>query len=141
VKILIYTRFLYYNKIHIIMEIMHSALFFRQFNSGFSSSPFQMNSPRHLPLDGCGRVLQAACGGTQVAILNGELMKKQSGNRGLASCSAEATHGHDSRLEGPGVMIRTTSADPRVRTHPRSRCPTPTGSLCGMRRKVAQIKL
>ncbi|KAK0142562.1 RCC1-like G exchanging factor-like protein [Merluccius polli] len=32
----------------------------------------QMNSPRRLPLDGCGRVLQAACGGTQVAIINEE---------------------------------------------------------------------
>ncbi|XP_035761298.1 RCC1-like G exchanging factor-like protein [Neolamprologus brichardi] len=29
-----------------------------------------MNSPRHLPLKGCGKVVQAACGGTQVAILN-----------------------------------------------------------------------
>ncbi|KAK5616304.1 RCC1-like G exchanging factor-like protein [Crenichthys baileyi] len=30
----------------------------------------QMNSPRHLPLKGCGKVVQAACGGTQVAVLN-----------------------------------------------------------------------
>lgn len=30
----------------------------------------QINSPRHLPLKGCGRVVQAVCGGTQVAILN-----------------------------------------------------------------------
>lgn len=30
----------------------------------------QINSPRRLPLDGCGRVVQAACGGTQVAFLN-----------------------------------------------------------------------
>ncbi|KAG7217143.1 hypothetical protein INR49_027684 [Caranx melampygus] len=30
----------------------------------------QINSPRLLPLSGCGRVVQAACGGTQVAILN-----------------------------------------------------------------------
>ncbi|KAJ3589828.1 hypothetical protein NHX12_010669 [Muraenolepis orangiensis] len=30
----------------------------------------QMNTPRLLPLEGCGRVLQAACGGTQVAVLN-----------------------------------------------------------------------
>ncbi|CAJ1063244.1 RCC1-like G exchanging factor-like protein [Xyrichtys novacula] len=30
----------------------------------------QINSPHHLPLRGCGKVVQAACGGTQVAILN-----------------------------------------------------------------------
>ncbi|XP_051903161.1 RCC1-like G exchanging factor-like protein [Hippocampus zosterae] len=30
----------------------------------------QINSPRRLPLPGCGRVVQAACGGTQVAVLN-----------------------------------------------------------------------
>ncbi|KAM8897302.1 RCC1-like G exchanging factor-like protein isoform 2-T4 [Spinachia spinachia] len=30
----------------------------------------QLNSPRLLPLVGCGKVVQAACGGTQVAILN-----------------------------------------------------------------------
>ncbi|XP_067347985.1 RCC1-like G exchanging factor-like protein isoform X1 [Channa argus] len=30
----------------------------------------QISSPRHLPLKGCGKVAQAACGGTQVAILN-----------------------------------------------------------------------
>uniref|UniRef100_A0A8C9XR03 RCC1 like n=1 Tax=Sander lucioperca TaxID=283035 RepID=A0A8C9XR03_SANLU len=30
----------------------------------------QINSPRHLPLKGCGKVVQAACGGTQVATLN-----------------------------------------------------------------------
>uniref|UniRef100_A0A667XFN1 RCC1 like n=2 Tax=Myripristis murdjan TaxID=586833 RepID=A0A667XFN1_9TELE len=30
----------------------------------------QINSPRHLPLKGCGKVVQAACGGTQVAVLN-----------------------------------------------------------------------
>ncbi|KAM9846328.1 RCC1-like G exchanging factor-like protein isoform 2-T2 [Aulostomus maculatus] len=30
----------------------------------------QINSPRHLPLGGCGKVVQAACGGSQVAILN-----------------------------------------------------------------------
>ncbi|TMS13738.1 RCC1-like G exchanging factor-like protein [Larimichthys crocea] len=30
----------------------------------------QINSPRHLPLKGCGKLVQAACGGTQVAILN-----------------------------------------------------------------------
>ncbi|XP_075888092.1 RCC1-like G exchanging factor-like protein isoform X2 [Nelusetta ayraudi] len=30
----------------------------------------QINSPRRLPLEGCGKVVQAACGGTQVAILN-----------------------------------------------------------------------
>uniref|UniRef100_G3QCE9 RCC1 like n=1 Tax=Gasterosteus aculeatus aculeatus TaxID=481459 RepID=G3QCE9_GASAC len=30
----------------------------------------QINSPRLLPLVGCGKVVQAACGGTQVAILN-----------------------------------------------------------------------
>ncbi|XP_077402852.1 RCC1-like G exchanging factor-like protein isoform X1 [Vanacampus margaritifer] len=30
----------------------------------------QLNSPCRLPLPGCGRVVQAACGGTQVAILN-----------------------------------------------------------------------
>lgn len=30
----------------------------------------QMPSPRRLPLDGCGRLVQAACGGTQVAALN-----------------------------------------------------------------------
>ncbi|XP_042288178.1 RCC1-like G exchanging factor-like protein isoform X2 [Thunnus maccoyii] len=30
----------------------------------------QINSPRHLPLKGCGKVVQAACGGTQVAIIN-----------------------------------------------------------------------
>ncbi|KAG7274406.1 hypothetical protein CRUP_027036 [Coryphaenoides rupestris] len=28
----------------------------------------QINSPRHLPLDGCGRVLQAACGGSKKRI-------------------------------------------------------------------------
>lgn len=32
----------------------------------------QINSPRRLPLDGCGKVVQAACGGTQVAVLNGQ---------------------------------------------------------------------
>lgn len=32
---------------------------------------FQINSPRHLPLRGCGNVVQAACGGSQVAVLNG----------------------------------------------------------------------
>ncbi|XP_056140895.1 RCC1-like G exchanging factor-like protein isoform X2 [Lampris incognitus] len=30
----------------------------------------QINSPKYLPLKGCGKVVQAACGGTQVAILN-----------------------------------------------------------------------
>uniref|UniRef100_A0A3P8WC91 RCC1 like n=1 Tax=Cynoglossus semilaevis TaxID=244447 RepID=A0A3P8WC91_CYNSE len=30
----------------------------------------QINSPRLLPLKGCGKVVQAACGGTQVAVLN-----------------------------------------------------------------------
>ncbi|KAI3373980.1 hypothetical protein L3Q82_022551 [Scortum barcoo] len=30
----------------------------------------QINSPRHLPLKGCGKLIQAACGGTQVAVLN-----------------------------------------------------------------------
>ncbi|XP_077448917.1 RCC1-like G exchanging factor-like protein isoform X2 [Stigmatopora argus] len=30
----------------------------------------QVNSPRRLPLPGCGNVVQAACGGTQVAVLN-----------------------------------------------------------------------
>ncbi|KAK2828412.1 hypothetical protein Q5P01_019446 [Channa striata] len=30
----------------------------------------QINSPRRLPLKGCGKVVQAACGGTQVAVLN-----------------------------------------------------------------------
>ncbi|XP_013859479.1 RCC1-like G exchanging factor-like protein [Austrofundulus limnaeus] len=30
----------------------------------------QINTPRHLPLSGCGKVVQAACGGTQVAVLN-----------------------------------------------------------------------
>uniref|UniRef100_A0A7N8X1T9 RCC1 like n=1 Tax=Mastacembelus armatus TaxID=205130 RepID=A0A7N8X1T9_9TELE len=30
----------------------------------------QINSPRHLPLKDCGKVVQAACGGTQVAVLN-----------------------------------------------------------------------
>ncbi|KAF3840603.1 hypothetical protein F7725_006465 [Dissostichus mawsoni] len=30
----------------------------------------QMNSPRRLPLKGCGKLVQAACGGTQVAALN-----------------------------------------------------------------------
>ncbi|KAI9528585.1 hypothetical protein NQZ68_018765 [Dissostichus eleginoides] len=30
----------------------------------------QMNSPRRLPLKGCGKLVQAACGGTQVAVLN-----------------------------------------------------------------------
>uniref|UniRef100_H3CY41 RCC1 like n=1 Tax=Tetraodon nigroviridis TaxID=99883 RepID=H3CY41_TETNG len=30
----------------------------------------QINSPRHLPVEGCGKVVQAACGGTQVAVLN-----------------------------------------------------------------------
>ncbi|XP_073336032.1 RCC1-like G exchanging factor-like protein isoform X2 [Pagrus major] len=30
----------------------------------------QINSPRHLPLSSCGKVVQAACGGTQVAVLN-----------------------------------------------------------------------
>lgn len=33
---------------------------------------FQINSPRHLPLTSCGKVVQAACGGTQVAVLNGQ---------------------------------------------------------------------
>ncbi|XP_068187344.1 RCC1-like G exchanging factor-like protein isoform X2 [Antennarius striatus] len=32
----------------------------------------QINSPRRLPLIGCGKVVQAACGGTQVAVLNDE---------------------------------------------------------------------
>uniref|UniRef100_A0A672FEC6 RCC1-like domain-containing protein n=1 Tax=Salarias fasciatus TaxID=181472 RepID=A0A672FEC6_SALFA len=32
----------------------------------------QINSPRHLPVRGCGKLLQAACGGTQVAVLNDE---------------------------------------------------------------------
>lgn len=32
----------------------------------------QISSPRLLPLKGCGKVVQAACGGTQVAILNGQ---------------------------------------------------------------------
>uniref|UniRef100_A0AAX7T2W6 RCC1-like domain-containing protein n=1 Tax=Astatotilapia calliptera TaxID=8154 RepID=A0AAX7T2W6_ASTCA len=36
----------------------------------FVTQATQMNSPRHLPLKGCGKVVQAACGGTQVAILN-----------------------------------------------------------------------
>ncbi|XP_030216471.1 RCC1-like G exchanging factor-like protein isoform X1 [Gadus morhua] len=43
---------------------------YRQLASVTESS--QINSPKHLPLEGCGRVLQAACGGTQVAILNEE---------------------------------------------------------------------
>nr|XP_061818729.1 RCC1-like G exchanging factor-like protein isoform X2 [Nerophis lumbriciformis] len=30
----------------------------------------QINVPRHVPLRGCGKVVQAACGGTQVAVLN-----------------------------------------------------------------------
>uniref|UniRef100_A0A8P4KM97 RCC1 like n=1 Tax=Dicentrarchus labrax TaxID=13489 RepID=A0A8P4KM97_DICLA len=30
----------------------------------------QINSPRRLPLKGCGKIVQAACGGTQVAVLN-----------------------------------------------------------------------
>uniref|UniRef100_A0A3Q3AZU0 RCC1 like n=1 Tax=Kryptolebias marmoratus TaxID=37003 RepID=A0A3Q3AZU0_KRYMA len=30
----------------------------------------QVSVPRHLPLNGCGKVVQAACGGTQVAVLN-----------------------------------------------------------------------
>ncbi|KAK7907044.1 hypothetical protein WMY93_015656 [Mugilogobius chulae] len=30
----------------------------------------QVNSPRRLPLTGCGRVVQAECGGSQVAVLN-----------------------------------------------------------------------
>lgn len=33
---------------------------------------FQISSPRLLPLNSCGKVVQAACGGTQVAILNGQ---------------------------------------------------------------------
>lgn len=33
----------------------------------------QINSPRLLPLNGCGKVVQAACGGTQVAVVNGQL--------------------------------------------------------------------
>lgn len=33
----------------------------------------QINSPRLLPLKGCGKAVQAACGGTQVAVLNGQL--------------------------------------------------------------------
>lgn len=37
----------------------------------------QMNSPRRLPLTGCGTVLQAACGGTQVAVLNGQCRQKR----------------------------------------------------------------
>lgn len=32
----------------------------------------QLSSPRQLPLEGVGKVQQAACGGTQVAILNGK---------------------------------------------------------------------
>lgn len=38
-------------------------------------SVFQINSPRHLPLKGCGKVVQAACGGTQVAVLNGQFVQ------------------------------------------------------------------
>uniref|UniRef100_A0A3Q2CFD9 RCC1 like n=1 Tax=Cyprinodon variegatus TaxID=28743 RepID=A0A3Q2CFD9_CYPVA len=34
------------------------------------SESTQINSPRRLPLKGCGKVVQAACGGTQVAVLN-----------------------------------------------------------------------
>ncbi|XP_037544147.1 RCC1-like G exchanging factor-like protein [Nematolebias whitei] len=30
----------------------------------------QINAPRHLPLKGCGTLVEAACGGTQVAVLN-----------------------------------------------------------------------
>lgn len=30
----------------------------------------QINTPRHLPLKDCGRIQQAACGGSQVAVLN-----------------------------------------------------------------------
>lgn len=30
----------------------------------------QLASPRRLPVDGCGRLVQAACGGSQVAVLN-----------------------------------------------------------------------
>uniref|UniRef100_A0A3Q2TVB6 RCC1 like n=1 Tax=Fundulus heteroclitus TaxID=8078 RepID=A0A3Q2TVB6_FUNHE len=41
---------------------------YRQLASATEST--QMNSPRHLPLRGCGKVVQAACGGTQVAVLN-----------------------------------------------------------------------
>ncbi|XP_036071082.1 RCC1-like G exchanging factor-like protein isoform X4 [Oryzias melastigma] len=41
---------------------------YRQLSSITEST--QMNSPRRLPLTGCGTVLQAACGGTQVAVLN-----------------------------------------------------------------------
>ncbi|XP_023818108.1 RCC1-like G exchanging factor-like protein isoform X1 [Oryzias latipes] len=41
---------------------------YRQLSSVTEST--QMNSPRHLPLKGCGTVVQAACGGTQVAVLN-----------------------------------------------------------------------
>ena len=36
---------------------------------------FQINSPQHLPLKDCGKVVQAACGGTQVAILNGTFIQ------------------------------------------------------------------
>lgn len=36
------------------------------------SEATQINSPRRLPLNGCGKVVQAACGGTQVAVLNDE---------------------------------------------------------------------
>lgn len=39
-----------------------------------------MNSPRHLPLKGCGKVVQAACGGTQVAILNGQFTQSNRKN-------------------------------------------------------------
>uniref|UniRef100_A0A1A8PJJ8 Williams-Beuren syndrome chromosome region 16 homolog n=1 Tax=Nothobranchius rachovii TaxID=451742 RepID=A0A1A8PJJ8_9TELE len=41
---------------------------YRQLSSVTEST--QITSPRHLPLNGCGKVVQAACGGTQVAVLN-----------------------------------------------------------------------
>ncbi|XP_054610703.1 RCC1-like G exchanging factor-like protein isoform X2 [Dunckerocampus dactyliophorus] len=34
------------------------------------SEATQVNIPHHIPLRGCGKVVQAACGGTQVAVLN-----------------------------------------------------------------------
>lgn len=48
---------------------------------------FQINSPRRLPLKGCGKVVQAACGGTQVAVLNGQFIQLHS----LATLAGEQT--------------------------------------------------
>uniref|UniRef100_A0A672PFB8 Uncharacterized protein n=1 Tax=Sinocyclocheilus grahami TaxID=75366 RepID=A0A672PFB8_SINGR len=59
----------------------------------------QMSSPRLLPLRGVGRVRQAACGGTQVAVLNGKITTHP-GSSGTITAQ-QTVHRHTSRFIDP----------------------------------------